>query len=148
MYTRYFWYPNYYNGGIKDAMWPKKWCLDKMSCTLTLTNILHTSHHKVHLVSDLELSTVSHGLLQQVGLAKLSGNCRCWNFHFLCTLRTFVVHVSLKCKLELNNLFLGMETAVEKTILPQGQFVDVLELNYITWSSSADEVCPVIVIKL
>ena len=25
MYTRYFWYPNYYNGGIKDAMWPK-WC--------------------------------------------------------------------------------------------------------------------------
>lgn len=23
MYTRYFWYPNYYNGGIKDAMWPK-----------------------------------------------------------------------------------------------------------------------------
>lgn len=98
MYTRYFWYPNYYNGGIKDAMWPKC-CLDKMSCTSPLTcttnNIFAKKKKKiptrVHLVSDQELLTVTHSLPQHKKFVQLL-----WNIHFSAQLKELAQRMRLK----------------------------------------------------
>lgn len=86
--------------------------------TNSILYIMLTKQCKFHSVADLERSTVAHKLPLQTQIAQFG--LLMVNFLFFWALARIPAHVGLKFEIE--SPFLTVETAVDKTKLPQGPF--------------------------